>query len=68
MEVDGWEVEQLFLISALLLVLHQRCKDVMVQCLCGYQVTKRKVERERERRRDRQTPGATEITQSIFTR
>lgn len=49
MDGEEGEVEQLFLISVLLLVLHQRCKDVMVQCLCGYQVTKRKVERERER-------------------
>ena len=49
MDGEEGEVEQLFFISVLLLVLHQRCKDVMVQCLCGYQVTKRKAERERER-------------------
>ena len=47
MDGEEGEVEQLFLISVLLLVLNQRCEDVMVQCLCGYQVTKRKVERER---------------------
>lgn len=53
MDGEDGEVEQLFLISVLLLVLNQRCKDVMVQCICGYQVTKCKVEREREAETER---------------